>query len=110
MSRAEISALPGFEADVADLPRNAQVALGKLLNDIQSGKRKGKPLEKRRSGDLSDCLKVYFDSDPEIQLPRYRLVYRATSKGPVLVHVEFVSVGLREGLEAYARALTNLGR
>ena len=61
------------------------------------------------TGDLSDCRKVYFDVDNN-QKPRYRLVYRLTPSEVRAVAVEAVAVGERLNLDAYVRAVRNLGR
>lgn len=60
-------------------------------------------------GDLSDCRKIYFDTDNN-QKPRYRLVYRLTPNEVRAVAVEAVAVGERRSLDAYVRAAKSLGR
>ncbi|WP_139187238.1 hypothetical protein [Pseudarthrobacter chlorophenolicus] len=86
-----------------------------LLMDIRDGRISGLSLdESSATGDLSDCYKVYFDPDPEFDNRsewRFRLVYRLLGDGAVAgLTVEGVAVGRRHGLDAYLRAVANLGR
>lgn len=103
----------GFQADLDALPDDVTRKMAiRLANLVRLGKEHGKPLDKRvATGDLSDCLKVYFDPAPvRGQKPRFRLVYRLVTNDMQLVSVQPVSVGRREGLDAYLRAAKNLGR
>jgi mRNA interferase RelE/StbE len=106
-----LRALPGFQADIDALPDLAtrKMALDMLVL-VRDGKTHGRPLDDRVStGDLSDCYKLYFDPDGSGK-PRFRLVYRYTPTEVAAVAVEAVAVGRRADLDAYRRALTNLGR
>jgi hypothetical protein len=106
-----LRALPGFQADIDALPDLAtrKMALDMLVL-VRDGKTRGRPLDDRVStGDLSDCYKLYFDPDGSGK-PRFRLVYRYTPTEVAAVAVEAVAVGRRADLDAYRRAITNLGR
>lgn len=61
------------------------------------------------TGDLGDCYKLYFDPDGSDK-PRFRLVYRHTPDEISAVAIESVAVGRRDNLDAYTRAVRNLGR
>lgn len=103
--------LPGFQNDMDALPDLAtkKMALDMLVL-IREGKISGVKLDSRVSiGDLSDCYKLYFDPDGSGK-PRYRLVYRYTPDELHAVAIEVVAVGSRSNLDAYRRAITNLGR
>jgi hypothetical protein len=81
-----------------------------MLVLIRDGKVSGIALDSRvGTGDLGDCYKLYFDPDGSGK-PRYRLVYRYTPDEINAVAVEAVGVGKRENLDAYRRAISNLGR
>lgn len=80
------------------------------LNLIRTGQIHGIPLgEHVKTGDLSDCFKVYFNPDGS-RKPRFRLVYRLRNHGLAAVGVEAVAVGPREALSVYATAASRLGR
>lgn len=110
--RLKLDALKGFEGDLRTLPtRTLQEKALLLLSLIAGGEMRGQALDKRvGTGDLSDCLKVYFDEDGETGRPKYRLVYRPLPDGVSAVTVQAVAVGERFKLDAYVRALRNLGR
>ncbi|WP_454299441.1 hypothetical protein [Salana multivorans] len=75
--RLALTSLPGFDRDVYALPdlRTRRMALDMLVL-IRDGKVRGEPLgEHVKTGDLSDCYKLYFDPDGSGK-PRFRLVYR----------------------------------
>ena len=101
----------GFEDDLFALPSRAHMVRAlTLLVEVSRGNLIGRELEKLgATGDLSDCRKVYFDVDNN-QKPRYRLVYRLTPNEVRAVAVEAVAVGERLNLDAYVRAVRNLGR
>ncbi|MDP9116977.1 MAG: hypothetical protein M3O28_06915 [Actinomycetota bacterium] len=106
-----LRALPGFQNDVDALPDLAtrKMALDMLVL-IRDGKVRGKPLDSRVvTGDLGDCYKLYFDPDGSSK-PRFRLVYRYIPNEVTAVALEAVAVGRRASLDAYRRALANLGR
>lgn len=106
-----LRALPGFQADIDALPdlTTRKMALDMLVL-VRDGKTRGRALDDRVStGDLSDCYKLYFDPDGSGK-PRFRLVYRYTPTEVAAVAVEAVAVGRRADLDAYRRAITNLGR
>lgn len=103
--------LPGFQQDIDALPDLAtkKMALDMLVL-VRDGKTSGVRLDSRvGTGDLRDCYKLYFDPDGSGK-PRYRLVYRYTPDEISAVAIEAVAVGRRLNLDAYQRAITNLGR
>jgi len=103
--------LPGFQQDIDALPDLAtkKMALDMLVL-IRDGKIAGVKLDSRvGTGDLDDCRKLYFDPDGSGK-PRYRLVYRYTPDEIHAVAIEAVAVGRRANLDAYQRAIVNLGR
>jgi hypothetical protein len=102
--------LDGFKTDLAELPLEVQKAAALALVSVRDGERSGRLLDERASvGDLSDCYKLYFDPDPHAK-PRYRLVYRIVGNRVAALTVHAVSVGRREGMDAYLRAVKNLDR
>lgn len=106
-----LTALPGFQLDIDALPDLAtkKMALNMLVL-VRDGKVSGVRLDSRvGTGDLGDCYKFYFDPDGAGK-PRYRLVYRFTPDELSAVAVEAVAVGKRANLDAYRRAIANLGR
>lgn len=110
--RLKLTALaPGFQQDIDALPdgRTKKMALDMLVL-IRDGKECGEKLDARvATGDLGDCYKFYFDPEGAGR-PRYRLVYRYTPNEIEAVAIEAVAVGRRENLDAYRRAIHNLGR
>lgn len=107
----KLTSLPGFDTDIHALPSFAvqKMALDMLVL-IREGKVRGVPLGKHvKTGDLSDCYKLYFDPDGSDK-PRFRLVYRYTPNEVQAVALEAVAVGARSGLEVYLRAAKRLGR
>jgi mRNA interferase RelE/StbE len=109
--RLALRALPGFQGDIDALP---DVAAKKMALDmlvlVRDGKVRGRPLDTRvATGDLGDCYKLYFDTDGSDK-PRFRLVYRYTPDEITAIALEAVAVGRRADLDAYRRALRNLGR
>lgn len=107
--------LEGFREDIHTLVRPCQIMALQILMDVAKGEREGKPLENHLNiGDLSDCLRIRFDHDPEFQHEgeyRFRLVYRLLPNGQAqAVQVEAVAVGRRMDLAVYERAVQNLGR
>lgn len=105
-------AQPGIQEDFDALPPSVREKAMQVFIDVSIGEVAGVPLGELASvGDLSDCFKVYFDVDPEIRQPRYRLVYRLLPEGAVeVVSAELVAVGRRAVLDAYVRAARRLGR
>lgn len=109
--RLALTSLPGFERDVYALPdlRTRKMALD-MLALIRDGRVRGEPLGQHvKTGDLSDCYKLYFDPNGA-RKPRYRLVYRYTPNEVLAVAVEAVAVGERSDLEVYFSAAARLGR
>ena len=107
----KLTALPGFQQDIDALPDLAtkKMALDMLVL-VRAGKVSGVKLDSHvGTGDLGDCYKLYFDPDGSDK-PRYRLVYRFTPDELSAVAIEAVAVGRREKLDAYLRAIANLGR
>lgn len=77
---------------------------------VRDGKVAGAPLGQHiKTGDLSDCYKLYFDPDGS-RKPRFRLVYRYTPNEIQAVAIQLVAVGERSNLEAYLLASSHLGR
>lgn len=111
-ARLQLTALlPGFQQDMNALPNLAtkKMALD-LLVLVRDGKVAGVKLDSRvGTGDLGDCYKLYFDPDGSGK-PRYRLVYRYTPDEINAVAIEAVAIGQRANLDAYRRAIANLGR
>lgn len=106
-----LRALSGFQGDIDALPDLAtrKMALDMLVL-VRDGIVRGQPLDARVStGDLGDCYKLYFDPDGSGK-PRFRLVYRYTPTEVTAIALEAVAVGRRANLDAYQRAITNLGR
>lgn len=106
-----LTALPGFQDDINALQdmRARKMALDMLVL-IRNGQANGVRLDSRvDTGDLGDCYKFYFDPDGSGR-PRYRLVYRYTPDEINAVAIEAVAVGRRANLDAYRRAMSNLGR
>jgi hypothetical protein len=106
-----LRALPGFQDDIDALPDFAtrKMALDMFVL-VRDGKVRGQPLDARIStSDLGDCFKLYFDPDGSDK-PRFRLVYRYTPTEVTAVVLEAVAVGRRANLDAYQRAVANLGR
>ena len=111
-----VAVKPGFEDDLVALVKNeggdqsiAQKVF-ELLAHVAKGELSGLPLDARGStGNLSDCRKIYFDTNPKSQ-PRFRLVYRLLPNEKNPTRVQAVSVGYRANLDAYVRAARNLRR
>lgn len=110
--RLKVTALPGFRKDIADLPDDeVRKAALEALGHAASGVDRGQPLDTRVStADLGDCRKIYFDAPGYRGKPRFRLVVRLLPTGAEAVSIEAVSVGERNGLDAYVRAVKNLKR
>lgn len=111
MSPAKLQALPGFQGDIDALPdiRVKKMAVDMLVF-VRDGKVAGVRLDDHAgTGDLGDCYKLYFDPDGSGK-PRYRLVYRWLPDEIQAVALEAVAVGERADLDAYMRAVRNLGR
>lgn len=105
-------AQPGIQEDFDALPQAVKEKAMQVFVDVSTGDVTGVPLGNLASvGDLADCFKVYFDVDPNVVKPRYRLVYRLLPEGSVeIVAAELVAVGKRAVLDAYVRAARRLGR
>ncbi len=109
--RLSLTALPGFEADLKALPtfELQKMALG-LLIEVRNGNVRGVRLDHRvATGDLSDCFKLYFDTDGS-RKPNYRLVYRYQPDEVNAVSIEAVGVGERADLAVYRTISTRLAR
>ena len=106
-----LAQLPGFADDFYALPTaNLQRMVLQLLAGVQNGTKHGAPLQNLPAvGDLSDCRKIYFDTDGNGK-PRYRLVYRLTPDEIHAAAIEAVAVGERANLAAYRHAVRHLGR
>jgi mRNA interferase RelE/StbE len=102
---------PGFVTDIKALPSlNLQRRALQIFTDLSNREFEGQPLEDHPGiGDLSDCRKVYFDSEDH-RAPRYRFVYRLRPNEIEAVEVEAVAVGERKGLEVYLEVARRLGR
>lgn len=103
---------PAATSEIQALPRDVRHAVVEILIQIRDYQTSGTALGDHRStGDLSDCFKYYFDSDPLIRPGRYRLVYRLIADDRLeVVVVEAVAVGLRQALEVYHTAALRLER
>jgi hypothetical protein len=109
--KLERSFFPGFVDDIKALPTlNLQRRALQVFADLSNREFEGQPLDERPStGDLSDCRKVYFDSEDH-RAPRYRFVYRLRPNEIEAVEVEGVAVGERKGLEVYLEVARRLDR
>ena len=90
--RLKLGALPQVAGDINALPTKKlkEIALQRI-SDVVNGRLRGARLEDMsRTGDLTDCFKLYFDETggPD---PAYRVVYRELAEGAVEV-VEVVAV------------------
>lgn len=67
-----------------------------LLAEVSKGNPKlGKPCGFAFStGNLSDCRKLYFDEQPDVE-PRYRIVYRLIPDEDRPVKAEVIRIGLK---------------
>ena len=104
--------LQGVLEDLAALPTHELRTIAmNLLMEIEAGAVTGKPLEDHgRTGDLSDCFKVYFDH-PHGDRPAYRLVYRLNPDQSVAAaHIQAIVIGKREALAVYREAARRLRR
>jgi hypothetical protein len=111
-SRALPEFLPGCVEDIKELPTmKLRYVVIEFLIEIESGARHGLPLDERKStGDLSDCFKIYFDEERNMR-PNYRLVYRELSAGGSnSSRIQAVAVGRRAGLDVYYLAARRLNR
>lgn len=119
----ELALHPAFERDLQSLAtaaaRNPTGESRRLLTvtlsalaAIRDGEIPVRPLERMNSyPDLSDCNKVYIQTDPE-QKPKYRLVWReraAEEAGGTPVR-EVIQLGERELGSVYQLAGQRLGR
>ena len=90
--------------DILKLPdQNIRLLALNTIKGIVTGKIKGSAL------DLSDCMKVPFDTRRDIP-PRFRAVYKQTDNLIDVVMIEVLSVGERFQLEAYISAALRLNR
>ena len=108
--RRHLRALPEVVGDIKALPTQKlkEIALQRI-SDVVNGRLSGARLEDMsRTGDLTDCFKLYFDETGGPG-PAYRVVYRELTEGAVEV-VEVVAVEQREELYVYALAALRLGR
>lgn len=108
--RRRLTYLEAAADDVRRLHRaNPDLALLVLqrLTDLAQGRLDGEPLERRATGDLSDCRKVYVGLVGG--QPTHRIVYRQVGGGVVEV-LEVVVVGAREAMAVYLEAARRLGR
>jgi hypothetical protein len=109
--KLKLASLPGFDEDVYALPNLAirKMALDMLVL-VRDQKISGVQLGVHvKTGDLSDCFKIYFDTDGSHK-PNYRLVYRYTPNEIQAVCLEAVAVGERKDLTVYFKASERLGR
>jgi hypothetical protein len=77
------------------------------LTDLANGTLQGQPLQRRASGDLSDCHKIYVGLVGG--RPTHRIVYRQLRDGMFEV-IEVFAVGPREAALVYLEAIRRLGR
>ena len=101
----------GFLGDLQDLSSDLRNVAFFLMDDLASGRIRGKALSVHPEiGDLSDCFKLFFDVRKDMS-PGYRLVYRALISGEIEgVSIEAIAVGRRQAFEVYKIAIERLGR
>ena len=89
-------------------PAVARLAL-RTIRDLEVGSIEGRPLQAlAKSGDLSDCRKVYFGAGSP---PSHRIVYRVDDEDIGTVEIlEVVAVEARSELYVYLLAAARLGR
>jgi hypothetical protein len=114
---------PGLDADIQKLAATDRAAAGKALLMMQAllyGEEEGRRLGVRTSQgttlDLSDCKKVYFDTDDQRvrnqTRARFRIIYREEPPAAPggLSRINFLAVGEREQFNVYETAHNRLNR
>lgn len=112
--RYEVRAEPEVSADLRELAtedeRLVDVALG-LMVRLRADPWLGEDLwERYNMRPIKDCRKLRFDLPGRRGRPRYRIVYRNEPLDGAPGLVRIWSVGPREDLIAYARAVTRITR
>lgn len=87
--------------DTDALRREAAAMMLRLKRRPHLGKRLYRDA---RTGDLSDCRKVYFDE------ARHRIVYRLLPSDGAPTRIEIIAVGPRARLDVYRKASERLSR
>lgn len=111
MADLERSFFPDVVDDLRRLPspRLQHIALERIT-DLSKKLIRGLPLDKRaRTGNLKDCLKLYFDETGG-RPPAWRIVYRLLPDPDKPKTLEVISVGPRRDLDVYHLAAERLGR
>lgn len=112
-ARRTVSWLSAAQADVARIQKDDAAIAKKALQvakDLEAGSVTGVKLrDAPRTGDLSDCCKIYFGSGSP---PSHRFVYRevSTAEGLTLEVVEVVAVEARQESYVYLLASSRLKR
>lgn len=85
---------PHFRERFAALPREAQRRVLELLGEVANARPTlGKPCgHQRRTGDLGDCRKLYFDIERDRD-PTFRLIYRVLPDEAAPEIIEVITVG-----------------
>ena len=112
--RYEVRAEPDVSVDLRELATEderlvdaALVLMVRLRNDPWLGE---DLWERYNMKPIKDCRKLRFDLDDWLGKPRYRIVYRNEPLDGAPGLVRIWSVGPREDLVAYARAVTRITR
>ncbi len=86
-----------------------QVAIESFYS-VARGELRGTRLEKHfRTGDLSDCFKIYFDKSKD-ESPKYRIIFRYIPDFKKPMALEIIAVGLRKNMSVYLAAIERLNR
>ena len=119
-----VSLGPEVLEDLRQLPSDELrlIAL-RWLRRIERAPELGQPLDRRISGDLSACRKIYFGIGDEPHRlnfiprrlggdgPRYRIVYRPSAGGKEIEILEVIAIGPKYGdAGVYERAVRRLER
>lgn len=84
------------------------LSCGSSLRSLTEQQIEGRPLERRASGDLSDCRKLYFDEDTKDPRPSWRIVFRFRPDDRNRVQVQVIAIGPRKDSSVYKAAVARL--
>ncbi len=102
-------ALVSKDLDELESPALRQVAIESFYQ-IARGELRGKRLETHsRTGDLSDCFKIYFNKSKD-RSPKYRIIFRYLPNLKEPKSLEIVAVGIRKNMSVYIAAVERLNR